>query len=335
MNGRAPGVRILGTGSCLPSRRVTNADLEQVMDTSDEWITKRTGIRERRVCDLEKGESTRTIAAGALTRAFDDAGVPTRDVDLLICATMTPENPCPPVACRIADMIGATAAGAFDLNGACSGFIFGINTAHALIQQGVVRTAAIVGVDTLSTVLEFSTRHRSTSILFGDGAGAAVIQASADPSMGIIASTIHADGGAWSDIHVPTSLHDWPEGEEPVPEMHGLVQMRGQAVFKFAVKKFPELIEETLDKAGVNAADVDMFVCHQSNARILDAARERFGLDPERLYVNIDRIGNTSAGSVPICLDELRRAGRIKAGQKVMMVGFGAGLTWGSCLWQL
>jgi len=329
------GVRILGTGAFLPEKVVANVDLEQVMDTSDEWIVKRTGIRQRHLVDPERGESTRTIAAGALHRALDASGVGGEDLDLLIVCTMSPETLCPPVACRISDAVGAGHAAAFDLNAACSGFVYGMTTAHALITQGVMRTVAVIGVDTISQIVSFTTEGRSTSILFGDGAGAAILRACDDTSKGILASRLRADGGSWSDIYVAEGPHDWPEGVEHDPSQCGLVQMKGQSVFRFAVKTFPEVIEQTLQDAGVTADEVDMFVCHQSNARILDAARERFGLEPDRLYVNIDRTGNTSAASVAICLDELWRAGRIKANSKVMLVGFGAGLTWGSALWQL
>jgi 3-oxoacyl-[acyl-carrier-protein] synthase-3 len=333
--GPARGVEIAGTGAALPSRRLTNADLERLMDTSDEWIVQRTGIRERRIIDPEKGESAFTLSSGALAGALADAGMAATDLDLVIVATMTAEMTCPPTSCRVVDRIGATRAGAFDLSAACCGFVYALNVAHDLIRGGSYRTVGVVGVDTLSINMDYSTAGRGTAIIFGDAAGAAVLRACDDPAKGILAQTIHADGAGWKDIYVPRCARDFPEGVTPDPSRHGYVQMNGAQVFKFAVGTFPALIEETLNLAGLTAAEVDMYVCHQSNARILTAARERFGIPPEKLYINIDRYGNTVAASVPLCLDELRKAGRVRPGQKVLFVAFGGGLTWGSSLWQL
>ncbi|MBC7834330.1 MAG: ketoacyl-ACP synthase III [Phycisphaerales bacterium] len=332
---KAVGVRIAGTGSALPSRVLTNADLERMMDTSDEWIVQRTGIRTRYIADRAKGESSYSLSATALTLALESAGLEAKDLDLLIVATMTPEMSCPPTACRVLEAIGGPQAGAFDLSGACCGFVFGLNCAHDLIKSGAYRTVGLVGCDTLSKYMDYSDAGRSTAIIFGDGAGAVVLRATDDTDKGIISQAMHADGGGWKHIYVPECDMDFPCGVAPDPGKLCTVQMNGSQVFKFAVGTFPELIQQTLDKAGLTAADVDMFVCHQSNARILQAARERFGLPEEKLYVNIDRYGNTVAASVPLCLDELRRGGRVRDGHKVMFVAFGGGLTWGSSLWQL
>jgi 3-oxoacyl-[acyl-carrier-protein] synthase-3 len=329
------GVRLAGTGRCLPSRRLTNADLEEMMETNDAWIVQRTGIRERWVVDAAKGESVSTLAAEALRRALAAARLPANDLDLIIVATMTPEMECPASACLVANALGATRAGAFDLNAACSGFVFGLNVAHDLIRSGTARTVGLVGADTLSRHMDYSTAGRGTSIIFGDGAGAAVLRATDDASLGILARAIRANGAGWKDIYIPHQPRDFPEGVPPDPSHYNHVQMAGASVFKFAVGTFPNLIQETLDQARLPADAIDLFVCHQSNARILEAARERFRLAPEKLYVNIDRVGNTVAGSVPICLDELVQAGRVKPGMKVMFLAFGGGLTWGSSLWQL
>ena len=329
------GVTILGTGMALPSKTLSNSDLEKVMDTSDDWIMQRTGIRTRRIIDESKGESTYTLSAVALKNACEDAKLDPKQLDLVIVATMTPEMPCPASACRVAAMVGAGHAGAWDLNAACSGFVYGLNVAHALIRSGVYKNIGLVGADSLSTLMDYSNAGRGTAIIFGDGAGAAVIGAVNDPTKGVLAEAMHADGDGWKDIYVPMTVRDFPVGTTPDETKHGHVQMNGATVFKFAVGTFPEVIAQTLEKARVSASEVDMFVCHQSNARILAAARERFGLPEDKLYVNIERYGNTVGASVPLCLHELRAAGRVRAGMKVMFVAFGGGLTWGSSLWQL
>ncbi len=330
---RPAGVRIAGTGSCLPRNGLTNADLEKVMATSDEWIVQRTGIHCR--YRIDDSESTLTMSTEALKRALHAASLSGSDLDLVIVATMTPEMACPATACRVAAAVGAGHAGAFDLNAACSGFIFALNTAHELIKGGSYRTVAVIGADSLSTLMEYSTAGRGTAIIFGDGAGAAVLRGCDDPSKGILAQAMHCDGNGWKEIYVPQRDRDFPPDVVPDAAKLNKVQMNGAAVFKFAVKTFCDLIDSTLAQAGVHADDVAMFVCHQSNQRILTAARERFGLSDEKLYVNIDRVGNTVGASVPLCLDELTRAGRVREGQKVMFVAFGGGLTWGSSLWQL
>ncbi|MBX3380416.1 MAG: ketoacyl-ACP synthase III [Phycisphaeraceae bacterium] len=334
--GRRPvGVRIAGTGSALPKRTLTNADLEKMMATSDEWIVQRTGIRERRILNRDQGESTSQLAAESLKAALAQARLAPADLDLIIVATMTAEMSCPGSASLVANMIGAGNCGAFDLNAACSGFVYGLNVAHDLIKGGAYRNIGLIGADALSTLMQYNDAGRSTSIIFGDAAAATVINATDDTSKGILAQAMHSDGKGWKEIYVPRCSQDFPPGVEPDPSKFDHVQMNGASVFKFAVSTFPELIQQTLDKAKIAATDVDMYVCHQSNQRILHAARDRFGLAEDKLYVNIDRFGNTVAASVPLCLDELRRSGRIRDGYKVMFVAFGGGLTWGSSLWQL
>jgi 3-oxoacyl-[acyl-carrier-protein] synthase-3 len=330
-----PGVRIAGTGSSLPAKALTNTDLEKVMETSDEWIVQRTGIKSRYRISPELGESTYTLAANSLRAALDAAKMQAADLDLIIVATMTPEMSCPATACRVAAEVGATRAGAFDLNAACSGFVFSLNTAHDLIKCGSYRRIAVIGADCLSTLMDYTTAGRGTALIFGDGAGCAILEACDDASKGVLAQSMHCDGDGWKEIYVPECDRDFPAGVACDASKFGKVQMNGAAVFKFAVGTFSDLIQETLDKVGLSAADLDMLVCHQSNMRILQSARERFGLPAEKLHVNIDRVGNTVGASVPLCLDELVRAGRVHAGQKVMFVAFGGGLTWGSSLWQL
>lgn len=328
------GVQILGTGSALPARRVTNQDLERVMDTSDEWIIQRSGIRERRHFDGNAGESTSHFATQATQRALDASGLKATDLDLIIVGTMTPDTPTPAVACNVATRLGAGQIGAFDVNAACSGFVFAMNLGHELIRGGNYRTIAIVGADCITRHCDFSTYGRAVSVLFGDAAGAVIVRATDDASKGILAYSMHSDGGGAKHLFIPSRHSDFPEGTASEDRQLNYVQMNGQAVFKFAVTTFPKLIGETLEKAKLTADQVDHFVCHQSNMRILDAAREKFGIPAEKLCVNISRFGNTVGASVPLVMDELATTGRIKPGQKVMFLAFGAGLTWGSSLWQ-
>ncbi|MBL8760137.1 MAG: ketoacyl-ACP synthase III [Phycisphaerae bacterium] len=329
------GVRIAGTGSCLPERKLTNADLVAMMETSDEWIVQRTGIRERRISDHEGRESTGKLAAESLRRALAAAHMSAKDLDLIIVSTMTPEMSCPPTACLVAAQVGAGNCGAFDINGACCGFVFGLNTAHALVASGAYRNVALIGADTLTHLMDYSDAGRSTAIIFGDAAGCALLRATDDTSKGIIAQSMHSDGQGWKEIYVPCKPYHFPEGTPVDERKYGRVQMNGSAVFKFAVHTFSNLIDETLQKARLKPSDIDLYICHQSNQRILHAARDRFGLPEDKLYINIDRVGNTVAASVPLCLDEVVRARGLPEGAKVLFVAFGGGLTWGSSLWQL
>ena len=329
------GVVIAGTGSAVPKRLVTNADLEQLMDTSDEWIVQRTGIRERHVHDREGGETTSTLATTASRRAIEAAGIDAVDLDLIVCGTMTPDMPTPSVGCIVANRIGAGQIAAMDVNAACSGFVYAINTAHALMAGGQYRNALVIGVDCITQHCDFSTLGRATSVLFGDAAGACVLRATEDASRGLIAQAMHSDGGGAKHLYIPSRESDFFDHDEYDPRKVNQIMMHGPGVFKFAVSTFPRLIAQTLDAAGLNPGDVDHYVCHQSNARILAAARDRFGLPEAKMYVNIDRYGNTVAASVPLILDHQTRAGEIKPGEKVMLLAFGAGLTWASSLWQL
>mgnify|MGYP000238485542 CR=1 FL=1 len=332
---RPPGVRIVGSGIAVPERVLSNADLEKMMDTSDEWIVQRTGIRTRYIHDQSKGESVSTLATSALERALSDAKMAPGDLDLIIAATMTPECPTPTVACRVAGAIGARHIGAFDLNAACSGFVYTMNTAFGLMATGAYRNIAVIGGDIITRHVEYSTYGRGSAVLFGDAAGAVILQSSEDPTPGLLAHALHADGPGSKDLYIPADEYTFPPGVEPDPRHFNRVQMHGPAVFRFAVGTFPELIAETLDLAGLQATDVDYYICHQSNIRILQAARDRFGLEEHRFPINIDRYGNTVAASVPLVFHELRAAGKIQPGMRVMFLGFGAGLTWASSLWQL
>lgn len=328
------GVAITGTGSALPKRLVTNADLEEVMETTDEWIIKRTGIRERHVHDRDAGESSASMAVEASKRALEAAGVTPEDLDMIVVATMTPDMPTPSVSCIVADTLGAGRIAAFDLNAACSGFVYALNAAHALMVGGGYRQCLVIGADCVTRHCDFSTFGRGQSILFGDAAGACVLSATDNTSKGLIAQAMHSDGGGAKHLYIPTREGDFYDHTEFDERKINNVLMHGPGIFKFAVSTFPKLISQTLEKAGLKPEDIDHYMCHQSNARILAAARDRFGLPQEKLFVNIDRFGNTVGASVPLILDEQTRAGLVKPGQKVMFLAFGAGLTWASSLWQ-
>lgn len=329
------GVEIAGVGAALPQRTVTNDDLAKVMDTSDEWIVQRTGIKSRRRHDPALGESTAMLAAEATRGALADAGLAPTDLDLIITGTMTPDTPTPSVGCMVASRLGCRTIGALDLNAACSGFVYSLNLAHDLISLGRHRAIAVIGADCVTRHCDFSTFGRSVSVLFGDGAGAVILKATTDTSKGILAQAMHSDGSGAKHLYIPSSLGDFSDPSQAEERKLNYVQMNGPAVFKFAVSTFPGLIEETLTLAGLAAADIDHFVCHQSNQRILQAASERFGITPDKLRVNIDRFGNTVGASVPLILAELKAEGLVKPRQKVMFLAFGAGLTWASSLWQL
>lgn len=328
-----PGVRIAGTGSAAPERRLTNADLEAMVDTNDEWIVQRTGIRERRIIDQDAGESQLSLATDALRRALDDADMQGSDLDLIINASVTTAMTCPSSAQRIADTLQAQPAGAFDMQAACSGFVYAINLADSLIRSGRHKAIGVVGCDTMSTVVDYS--ERALSILFGDAAGAAVLVADDNPGMGCIHQVIEGDGSEWTSLYMPRFEHDVVEGAAGETTRLGCLRMDGRGVYRFAVKKFIKVIEDSLTETGLTVDDISQFVCHQSNIRIIDSAKEKLGLPDDKVYVNIDMYGNSSAGSVGLCLDQLRKAGKINTGDKIVMVAFGGGLTWASSVWQL
>lgn len=332
---RRHGVEIVGVGAHTPERLLTNKDLEGMMDTSDEWIQQRTGIRQRYKADHEHGETVLYLAKGALEKTLADAGAQASELDLVILATMSQEMSCPPTACRLTSMVGAGNAGAFDFSAACCGFVFAMNTAYGLMQTGPYRTVAVIGADTLTQIVEFNTRGRSAAILFGDAAAGVILRRSEDRTKGLIAQAMHSDGTRWDDLYIPKTKYDLNEHDRTANDQLCVLHMNGAGVFRFAVGTFPQVIGNTLEAAGLTAADVDHFVCHQSNQRILHAAKERFGLPDEKLHINIDRFGNTVAASIPLVLNDLKQAGRVHEGQKVMFVGFGGGLTWGTSLWQI
>ncbi len=328
------GVRIAGTGSALPVNVLSNTDLEGMVDTSHEWILKRTGIEERRICDRSAGEGAFELECESIQKALDAAGMEAGELDLLIVASLTSEMRCPSNASRINEAIGAAPAGAFDLNAACCGYVYSVNLADSLIRSGRHRAIGVIGCDVLSPFIDYN--ERTVSILFGDAAGASVIVRDDEhPERGCIYQKIESDGRGWQSLYLPRREEDvQPDG--PLPEVDlGYLRMNGRDVYKFAVKKFQEVIEDALASTGLAVDDISQFICHQSNIRIIESAKEKIGLPDEKVYINIDRYGNSSAGSVAVCLDEVTRAGKIKPGDHVILVAFGAGMTWSSSVWKM
>lgn len=328
---RPTGVRIAGTGMALPPRTLTNDDLAQIVDTNDEWITQRTGIKTRRVVDRDT--TIQDLAREALTAALASADMPASDLDMVILGTLTPEMACPSTAARLVSDIGAHPAGALDISAACCGFVYGLNLAASLIETGQYRNVAVVGAETLSKITDWTDRR--TCVLFGDGAGAAVLRASDDGEQGCLFQTMHSDGSLWGELYIPRHEAQLPDHHDAFTGAYNTLQMNGREVYRFAVNTFQNLIEEALEAAGVKAEDLAMVIPHQSNRRIIESAREKLGLPPEKVWINIDRYGNTSAASVPLCLHELNEAGKLKAGDLVLFVAIGGGMTWASSLWRL
>lgn len=319
-------VGILGLGKAVPNRILTNADLEAMVDTSDEWITTRTGIKQRYIADPEIAASD--LGYEAALQALAAAGVKADELDLIIAATTTPDMPFPATACIIQDRLKAKGAAAFDLAAACSGFIYGLEVGRTMVKAGYQRVL-VIGVDVISRLIDYS--DRSTCVLFGDGAGAAVL-GPVETGYGIIASEIGADGSGAGLLHVPAGGSRMPAQLETIENKSHYVKMSGSEVFKFAVRVICDSSNRVLEKAGTACSEVSWFVPHQANVRIIKAAADRLNIDRERIYVNVDRYGNTSAASIPIALTELDEAGQLNSGDLVLLVGFGAGLTWGSAL---
>ncbi len=321
------GAIITGTGSFLPEKRLTNEDLSRMVDTNDEWITQRTGIKERRIAG--PSESTATLAAHAARRAVDAAGLEPTDIDLVLCGTITPEMAFPSTACFVAAALGMTTTPAFDIAAACSGFIFTLETGVSFIKAGRYKNVLVIGAETLSRITDY--KDRSSCILFGDGAGAVVLQRSNDPKKGVIYSSLHADGSGWELLCCKPGSR-FPIEETLVSEGSQYIKLRGREVYKFAVQRFEELIEDAMRQCELTPETISLIVPHQENQRVIDSAMGKLGLGPEKAFVNIDKFGNTSAASIPIALDEAVRTGRIKPGDTIVFVAFGAGLTWANAV---
>jgi 3-oxoacyl-[acyl-carrier-protein] synthase-3 len=316
--------RIAGTGSYLPEKVVTNADLEKIVETTDEWIASRTGIRERR--RAADGETTGDLAFYAATHALEAAGVKASEIDLIVLGTTTPDLIFPSTACLLQHRLGANGCAAFDVNAACSGFLYALGVADQFVRGGQSKKALVVGSETLSRMIDWS--DRSTCVLFGDGAGAVVLEASSEP--GIITTKLHADGAYKHLLYNPVGVSAGFSDNEP---NHGIrVMMTGNEVFKVAVKTLDRIVGETLEAANMHESDVDWLIPHQANLRIIEATARRLKLSMDRVVVTVDRHGNTSSGSVPLALDEAVRSGRIQRGQNVLLEAFGGGFTWASAL---
>jgi 3-oxoacyl-[acyl-carrier-protein] synthase III len=312
--------RISGTGSYLPQKVLTNRDLESLVDTSDEWIHSRTGIRQRHVAADDEKTSDLALVAGQ--RALESAKLTAEDIDLVIVATTTPDMVFPSTACLLQAKLGIKQCAAFDLQAVCSGFIYALATADQFIKSGQYRRALVVGAEVYSRILDW--KDRGTCVLFGDGAGAVVLSRSDTP--GILASRLHADGRYADILCVPGSVDRGAVSGRP------LLQMEGNAVFKFAVKVLGEVAEETLAAGGVTKAELDWLIPHQANIRIIQATAKKLGMSMDRVIATVERHANTSAASVPLALDEAIRDGRIRAGHHVLLEGVGGGFTWGAVL---
>ncbi|MBI5789220.1 MAG: ketoacyl-ACP synthase III [Candidatus Schekmanbacteria bacterium] len=321
------GAIISGTGSYLPEKILTNHDLEKIVETSDEWIKTRTGISERRIAG--NGIITSDMAAAAAQQAMLTAGVSADKVDLIVLATVTPDMVFPATACIVQHKIGARAA-AFDVNAACSGFVYALSVAEQYIKAGSAKNVLVIGAETYSTILDWT--DRNTCVLFGDGAGAVLLTQSTDKSRGIISSRLYTDGSMSETICVPGGGAKYPCSLESIEKRLHYMKMKGNETFKVAVRSLTESAQTILQENNYTTADLDLFIPHQANSRIIQSVANYLSLPEEKLFCNIDKYGNTSAASIPIALDEAVAAGRLKPGNLLLVSAFGGGLTWGASL---
>lgn len=315
---------IAGTGRYLPEQVLNNAHLEELVDTSNEWILERTGVRERRIAAAD--ETTSTLATIAAKRACVNADLDPAELDLIIVTTVTADNHCPSTSCLVQNAIGATRAAAFDLQAACTGFLYGVNVATGMIMSGLHRHILVIGAETLTRFVDYT--DRGTCILFGDGAGAVVFSPKADGS-GILYSRVSANGAQADLIRIPAVKARVASNGEPLPAEPAYIHMEGRPVFKFATMVFVELIEDAMRACGLSRDEINLVVPHQVNRRIIESAMKKLDIPQERCFVNLDWYGNTSSASVPIALDEAREQNRLKPGDIAVMLAFGSGLTWG------
>ena len=316
---------ITGWGMAVPEKILTNDDLSKMVDTNDEWIRSRTGIAERRIAG--EGESSATLAVEASLRALEVANLKAADIDLVIVSSSSPEHIFPATASLVQDQIGAINAGAFDLSAACTGFIFATNMAAQSIRSGAIKNALVIGAETLSRFVDWT--DRNTCILFGDGAGAFVLQANDEPG-GVLSAVMHSDGSGGDLLSLPAGGSKLPTSEATIRNGLHFIQMDGKSVFRFATRVMARATKEALEKAGLEAEDLDLVIPHQANTRIIEAAARGLKLPMDKFMVNLEKYGNTSTASVPIATVEAFESGRIKPGDKIVLVGFGGGLTWGA-----
>jgi 3-oxoacyl-[acyl-carrier-protein] synthase-3 len=320
--------QITALGMYVPEKRVTNDDLALLVDTSDEWIRERSGISERRI--VSEGQANSDLSVKAIENAFQGGDFRPGELDLIIVATVTPDMMFPSTACIVQDKIGARNAWSFDLSGACSGFLYAMATGAQFVQTGMYKKVLVVGTDVMSSILNFE--DRSTCVLFGDGAGAILLEPTEDPDVGIIDFLLHSDGAGGKFLYMPAggSLH--PASHETIDKKMHYVHQDGRNVFKHAVKLITEVSRDILERNGYTADDVNLLIPHQANLRIIQSSLERLGLSPDRVVINIDRYANTTAATIPIGLTEAHQQGRIKKGDLLLLASFGAGFTWGSVL---
>ena len=320
------GTRLIGTGSYMPDLKLTNEMLESMVDTNDEWIVKRTGIRERRIA---QNTATWELALEAGRRALEDAALDASELDLIIVGTATPDFFTPSVSCMVQGKLGASKAMAFDLSAACSGFVYSVDVADSFIRAGKAKNVLVICAETLSRIIDYT--DRSTCVIFGDGAAAAVFQASEQE--GVLTTYMRANGTLGECLKAQCLPVEDPLAQGPRAVCDNrFLKMAGSDVFRFTASAVPEAIDAVLHQANMTADQIDWFVLHQANVRILQMVTTRYGLDPKKVYVNIDRYGNTSGVSVALCLDEMRKNGQLKAGQHIVISGFGGGLTYGAAL---
>ncbi len=318
-------VGILGIGHYVPEKTLTNQDMEKIVDTSDEWITERTGIKQRHIAAPEQATSDLSVIAAQ--RALEDAGVAAEEIELVICATASPDHAFPSTACLIQDRIGAKNAAAFDLSAGCSGFVYSLGVASQMIKTGLYKKALIIGAETLSRIMNWE--DRNTCVLFGDGAGAAVV-GEVEEGLGVLGIDLGADGSGGKFLIQPGGGSRNPASAETVAAHDHTIHMSGQDVFKFAIQVMGQTAKRALKKAGMKPEDLDLLVPHQANMRIIHSAAKRLHMPMEKVWVNVHKYANTSAASIPIALCEAQEAGALKKGDSILLVGFGAGLTWSS-----
>ena len=319
--------KIVSTGSYLPEKVLTNFDLEKMVETSDQWITERTGIKERRIANGNQAASD--LAYDASKVALGRADLNAEDIDLIITATVTGDMPFPSTACILQDKLGAKKAAAFDINAACSGFLYGLYVADSFIRSGMHKKILVVGTEVLSKITDWE--DRTTCILFGDGAGAVIVEPTIE-DRGILSMSINSDGSMWDLLHLPAGGSKIPASRESVDNKLHFIKMRGNETFKFAVRALEDLVIRILEENKLDPSQLSLLIPHQANLRIIQATADRLGLPMEKVLINIDKYGNTSAASIPIALDEALTTGRVKEGDYILLEAFGGGLTWASAL---
>jgi len=324
---KRPVAAIEGLGTFSPGKVLTNADFERMLDTSDTWIRERTGIRERHIASPQ--ETVAYMAREASVKALAESGLAATDLDTIIVSTATPDRPLPSAACDLQALLGASNAAAFDIGAACSGWIYALTVAESMIAAGASRRVLVVGAEKLSAIADYT--DRSTCVLFGDGAGAAVL-APSDGTRGILGAHLKSDGTLAELLYRPGGGSVEPPSEQMIKNRSYFIRMAGREVFKSAVRSMADAADRVLEQAGLTSEQVDLLIPHQANIRIIEATAEHAHIPPERLFVNVDRFGNTSSASVPLALDEARQSGRLKPGMIVLLVAFGAGFTWGAIL---